>query len=136
MYQITRKTFLARNLKRLQRLYPSEFDFFPRTWILPSEMNELRAFAFSRPKKTNSTANATITPKRPMKLDTANKSSSLSAAEDLSSASPDKTKELTAEEMAAKVKGYLEGSTTRNALEAAKNAPLPPRVDEESSDEN
>jgi hypothetical protein len=45
MYLITRKTFLARNLKRLQKLFPLEYDFFPRTWVLPNEMNDLRTYA-------------------------------------------------------------------------------------------
>ena len=45
MFQITRKTFLARNLKRLQKLFPFEYDFFPKTWILPNEVNDLRAYA-------------------------------------------------------------------------------------------
>ena len=42
MFQIARKTFLAKNLKRLQRLYPMEFNFFPRTWCLPNDLNDLR----------------------------------------------------------------------------------------------
>jgi tubulin polyglutamylase TTLL6/13 len=42
MYQIARKTLLAKNLKRLQRIYQQEFTFFPRTWILPKEINDLR----------------------------------------------------------------------------------------------
>jgi len=35
MYLIARKTFLGKNLKKLQKLFPEEYDFFPRTWILP-----------------------------------------------------------------------------------------------------
>lgn len=57
MYQITRKTYLAKNLKRLQKLYPLDFDFFPRTWVLPNEVNELRAFAAQKPKKQKSSPN-------------------------------------------------------------------------------
>lgn len=45
MFGITNKKYLAKNLKRLQKLFPMEFDFFPRTWVLPSEMIELRNFA-------------------------------------------------------------------------------------------
>ena len=52
MFQITRKTFLAKNLKRLQKLYPLEFDFFPKTWVLPNELNELRTFATQKQKKS------------------------------------------------------------------------------------
>ena len=51
MFQITRKTFLAKNLKRLQKLYPLEFDFFPKTWILPNELNDLRTCATQKIKK-------------------------------------------------------------------------------------
>ena len=54
MYHITRKTFLAKNLKRLQKLYPLEFDFIPRTWVLPNELNELRTFATEKAKKPKS----------------------------------------------------------------------------------
>lgn len=35
MYLIARKTFLGKNLKKLQKLFPTEYDFFPKTWILP-----------------------------------------------------------------------------------------------------
>lgn len=52
MFQITRKTFLAKNLKRLQKLYPLEFNFFPKTWVLPNELNELRTYASQRSKKS------------------------------------------------------------------------------------
>ena len=41
-YHIARKTFLAKNLKRLQRIFPNDYKFFPRTWILPNEINDLR----------------------------------------------------------------------------------------------
>ena len=51
MFGITNKKYLAKNLKRLQKLFPMEFDFFPRTWVLPSEMIELRNFAAQRPRK-------------------------------------------------------------------------------------
>ena len=56
MYQITRKTYLAKNLKRLQKLYPLEFDFFPKTWILPNELNDLRTYATLRKTKPKATA--------------------------------------------------------------------------------
>nr|KAF6399269.1 hypothetical protein HJG59_010157 [Molossus molossus] len=37
MTEICRKDLLARNLKRMQKLYPREYNIFPRTWCLPSE---------------------------------------------------------------------------------------------------
>mmetsp|Transcript_43854 Transcript_43854/g.42362 ORF Transcript_43854/g.42362 Transcript_43854/m.42362 type:complete len:118 (-) Transcript_43854:1291-1644(-) len=42
MYLIARKTFLGKNLKKIQKLLPEEYNFFPKTWILPVEINELR----------------------------------------------------------------------------------------------
>lgn len=37
MTEICRKDLLARNLNRMQKLYPTEYSFFPRTWCLPAE---------------------------------------------------------------------------------------------------
>lgn len=37
MTEICRKDLLARNLNRMQKLYPTEYNFFPRTWCLPAE---------------------------------------------------------------------------------------------------
>ena len=44
MWNIFRKTFLAKNLKRFAKLFPLEFEFFPQTWILPQEYTELRQY--------------------------------------------------------------------------------------------
>jgi hypothetical protein len=35
MYVITRKNYLARNLMKMQKAFPDEYRFFPRTWIMP-----------------------------------------------------------------------------------------------------
>lgn len=35
MYVITRKNYLARNLMKMQRAFPDEYKFFPRTWLMP-----------------------------------------------------------------------------------------------------
>lgn len=37
MTEICRKDLLARNLKRMQKIYPREYNIFPRTWCLPAE---------------------------------------------------------------------------------------------------
>ena len=68
MYQITRKTFLARNLKRLQKLFPLEYDFFPKTWIIPYEFNDLKSYALQpqivqQPQKSARQAKMTIAEK-------------------------------------------------------------------------
>ena len=44
MFLIARKTFLAKNLKKMRKLFNKEYDFFPKTWVIPNEINELRYF--------------------------------------------------------------------------------------------
>ena len=42
MYGITRKNHLAKNLKRMQRIFPKAYSFFPPSWILPAEFSDFR----------------------------------------------------------------------------------------------
>ena len=35
MYNIAKKNFLAKNLNKMRRTFPSEYNFYPRTWQLP-----------------------------------------------------------------------------------------------------
>jgi len=42
MYVVCRKNFLARNLMKMQRQFPDDYSFFPKTWLLPSEQIEFR----------------------------------------------------------------------------------------------
>jgi tubulin polyglutamylase TTLL6/13 len=51
MYQIARKTFLAKNLKRMRKLFPNEFKFFPRSWCVPAEISELRQYFYNKQNK-------------------------------------------------------------------------------------
>ena len=44
MYALARKNHLARNLTRLRRLHPTHYDFFPKTWLLPAEYADLKAY--------------------------------------------------------------------------------------------
>ena len=39
---IARKNLLARNLGNMQAVMPTEYDFFPKTWIVPADFNDLR----------------------------------------------------------------------------------------------
>lgn len=51
MYAIARKNHLGRNLMRMQKLFKSDYNFFPKTWILPTEMNEFKnQFNKKKPK--------------------------------------------------------------------------------------
>ena len=48
---ISRKNCLARNLMRMYKAFPEEYNFFPKTWVIPNESNDLRThFALSNQK--------------------------------------------------------------------------------------
>ena len=68
MSEISRKDLLARNFEksiflslrssndrfclfRVSRHLPNEYDFTPRTWLLPNEYNSWYSYASSKPKK-------------------------------------------------------------------------------------
>ena len=42
MYVVTRKNHLARNLMRMKRAFPEEYNFFPPTWVLPGDNIDFR----------------------------------------------------------------------------------------------
>ena len=50
MYSISRKNYLAYNLNKLKKIYPEEYNFFPKTWVIPCDMGELKAFIQSKKK--------------------------------------------------------------------------------------
>uniref|UniRef100_A0A1I8HYV3 Tubulin--tyrosine ligase-like protein 9 n=1 Tax=Macrostomum lignano TaxID=282301 RepID=A0A1I8HYV3_9PLAT len=52
MSEICRKDCLARNLSRMRRLFPKEFNIAPRTWVLPADYADLQAYARSRKHRT------------------------------------------------------------------------------------
>ncbi|XP_077171133.1 tubulin polyglutamylase TTLL6 isoform X5 [Paroedura picta] len=52
MSEICRKDLLARNMNRMLKLFPKEFNFFPRTWCLPADYGELQAYSRSKKHKT------------------------------------------------------------------------------------
>ena len=35
MYQLARKNNLSRNLMRMAKVFPNDYNFFPKTWVLP-----------------------------------------------------------------------------------------------------
>jgi len=51
MNQITRKNTLASTLKKLQKEEEDEYEFIPRTWVLPNESHELTEFAAKMKQK-------------------------------------------------------------------------------------
>lgn len=46
MIEICRKDSLARNLNRMLKLFPKDYNIFPRTWCLPAESVHLTAVSF------------------------------------------------------------------------------------------
>ncbi|CAG4935118.1 unnamed protein product [Colias eurytheme] len=52
MLEICRKDLLARNLNRMQKIYPKEYNFFPKTWCLPADFGDALNYSKSRKNKT------------------------------------------------------------------------------------
>ncbi|KAM7137535.1 tubulin polyglutamylase TTLL6 isoform 1-T1 [Macrochelys suwanniensis] len=52
MSEICRKDLLARNMSRMLKLFPKEFNFFPRTWCLPADYGDLQTYSRSRKHRT------------------------------------------------------------------------------------
>ncbi|XP_061232623.1 tubulin polyglutamylase TTLL13 isoform X2 [Neopsephotus bourkii] len=50
MMEICRKDLLARNLNRMLKLFPKEYKIFPRTWCLPADYGDFRAYGCTRKK--------------------------------------------------------------------------------------
>ncbi|XP_076176739.1 tubulin polyglutamylase TTLL13-like isoform X2 [Ptiloglossa arizonensis] len=52
MTEICRKDLLARNLNRMLKLYPKDYNFFPKTWCFPADHGEAMAYAKQKRSKT------------------------------------------------------------------------------------
>ncbi|XP_072754877.1 tubulin polyglutamylase TTLL13-like isoform X2 [Anoplolepis gracilipes] len=52
MTEICRKDLLARNLNRMQKLFPKDYNFFPKTWCFPADHGDAVAYAKTRKSKT------------------------------------------------------------------------------------
>ncbi|XP_063301721.1 tubulin polyglutamylase TTLL13 [Pelobates fuscus] len=52
MSEICRKDLLARNMNRLLKLFPKEYNIFPRTWCLPADFGDLQAYCRTKKNKT------------------------------------------------------------------------------------
>ena len=55
MAEISRKDFLAKNLTRMQKMFPEDYNFFPATFTMPGDANLLRDFVKSKKGKTKLT---------------------------------------------------------------------------------
>lgn len=54
MYALARKNYLAKNLAKMQKAFPDDYKFFPKTWLLPTEYPDFRN-QFQNKKKKNKT---------------------------------------------------------------------------------
>ncbi|XP_063268985.1 tubulin polyglutamylase TTLL13-like isoform X1 [Prinia subflava] len=52
MIELCRKDLLARNLNRMLRLFPKEYNIFPRTWCLPADYGDFHAYSSMRKGRT------------------------------------------------------------------------------------
>ncbi|NWS71145.1 TTL13 polyglutamylase, partial [Crotophaga sulcirostris] len=52
MMEICRKDLLARNLKRMLKLFPTEYNMFPHTWCLPADYGDFQAYRRQRKTRT------------------------------------------------------------------------------------
>ncbi|XP_053320939.1 tubulin polyglutamylase TTLL13-like [Spea bombifrons] len=52
MNEICRKDLLARNMNRLLKLFPKEYNIFPRTWCLPADYGDFQAYCRTKKNKT------------------------------------------------------------------------------------
>ncbi|XP_037546883.1 tubulin polyglutamylase ttll6 [Nematolebias whitei] len=52
MSEICRKDSLARNLNRMLKLFPKDYNIFPRTWCLPADYSDFQAFTRAKKRKT------------------------------------------------------------------------------------
>ncbi|KAJ3066792.1 Tubulin polyglutamylase ttll6 [Podochytrium sp. JEL0797] len=52
MHEICRKDYLARNIGRLSRMVPKEYNFFPKTYNLPHDWADLKIAMKAKPHQT------------------------------------------------------------------------------------
>ncbi|KAM8804351.1 tubulin polyglutamylase TTLL13-like [Eudromia elegans] len=52
MTEICRKDLLARNLNRMLKLFPKEYNIFPRTWCLPADYGDFQTYLRVRKNRT------------------------------------------------------------------------------------
>ncbi|XP_047232633.1 tubulin polyglutamylase ttll6 isoform X1 [Girardinichthys multiradiatus] len=52
MSEICRKDSLARNMNRMLKLFPKDYNIFPRTWCLPADYSDFQAYTRAKKHKT------------------------------------------------------------------------------------
>ncbi|KAM9837877.1 tubulin polyglutamylase ttll6 [Aulostomus maculatus] len=52
MIEICRKDLLARNMNRMRKLFPKDYNIFPQTWCLPADYSDFQTFTRAKKYKT------------------------------------------------------------------------------------
>lgn len=52
MYALARKNLLAKNLSAMQKYFPKDYNFFPKTWLLPGDLKSFKEQFNYRKAKT------------------------------------------------------------------------------------
>ncbi|XP_024140559.1 tubulin polyglutamylase ttll6 isoform X3 [Oryzias melastigma] len=52
MNEICRKDSLARNLNRMLKLFPKDYNIFPKTWCLPADYSDFQVYTRAKKSKT------------------------------------------------------------------------------------
>jgi tubulin polyglutamylase TTLL6/13 len=60
MSELCRKDLLARNLNRMLKLFPKEYNIFPRSWCLPAEYVHVLLFKFTQVKNKTCSARTVL----------------------------------------------------------------------------
>ena len=42
MYSLAKKNHLGKNLMKLKKVFPDDYNFFPQTWLLPVDYHDLK----------------------------------------------------------------------------------------------
>lgn len=53
MYLIARKNTLGMHLRKLRKEFPAEYNFFPHTWLYPSDLHEIQEYNNRKYKQRN-----------------------------------------------------------------------------------
>lgn len=53
MYNIARKNTLGMHLRRFKKEFPDQYNFFPHTWLYPSDFFEIQEYNARKQKKRN-----------------------------------------------------------------------------------
>ena len=48
MYLLSRKNYLAFNLGKLKKLFPDCYNYYPKTWVIPCDVGDLKSFMSSK----------------------------------------------------------------------------------------